>query len=238
MASDKINALWAGMFFILATAMGVLNAGMVGPLIGDASYLTDIADNESTVRLSVLLNTIMAGAVVAIAVALYPVLRRSHDALAAGYLAARTFEGIILAIGGLVWLVLIPVSADFVQAGSPDTAQFQLLGDTLVTLSVSIFTLGAEIVFGVTALILNVIFLRTKLVPWFISLWGLLGGALLLSLGVMKTLGLPVDAIEIAFTAPIALNEIVLALWLIIKGFSEKTQCLETSVNRSSSSSS
>lgn len=91
-----------------------------------------------------------------------------------------------------------------------------------MALSTSAFTLGAEIVFGVTALLLNVILWRTKLVPGLISLWGLIGGTLLLALGIMKTLGISVDVIEIAFTAPIALNEMVLAIWLIIKGFSEK----------------
>lgn len=133
------------------------------------------------------------------------------------------FEGIVLAIGGLIWLALIPLASEFVAAGAPEVSHFQALGDTLVMLSASAFTLGAEIIFGITALLLNVMLWRTKLVPRFISLWGFIGGTLLLALGIMKTLGMSVDAVEIAFTAPIALNEMVLAIWLIIKGFSEKT---------------
>lgn len=222
MISYRRNALWAGIFFILATVMGVLNAGIIGPLIGSETYLGAIVDNVSLVRLSAFLNTVMACAVIAIAVALYPVLKRSHETLAIGYLAARTFEGIVLAIGGLIWLALIPVGVEFAESGSPDAAQLKTLGDTLVTLSISTFTLGAEIIFGVTALILNVILVRSNLVPKIISIWGFVGGALLLTLGIMKTLGMSVDAVEIAFTAPIALNEMVLALWLIIKGFTEK----------------
>lgn len=222
MTSYKSNALWAGIFFILATVMGVLNAGMVGPLLGGNTFLSDLAGDGAVVRIGALFNTVMAGAVIAIAVALYPVLKRSHETLAIGYLAARTFEGIILAIGGLFWLALIPVGSEFVQLGAADPSHLQNLGETLVTLSVATFTLGAEIVFGVTALILNVVLLRAKLVPRIISIWGFFGGALLLALGAMKMLGMSVDAIEIAFTAPIALNEMVLALWLIIKGFSEK----------------
>lgn len=223
MTSSKKSAVITGFLFILATVMGVLNAGMIGPIIGDANYLTLMSESQGLVRISALLNTVMAGAVIAIAVALYPVLKRSHDTLAVGYLAARIFEGIVLAIGGLIWLTLIPLGSEFVQAGALEAAQIQSLGDTLVALSTSAFTLGAEMVFGITALILNTMLWRTKLVPWFISVWGLIGGALLLTLGAMKMLGLPVDAVEIAFTAPIALNEMVLALWLIIKGFSEKT---------------
>lgn len=114
MPSYKRNTLWAGIFFILATVMGVLNAGMVGPLIGSDTYLTEIAGNINLVRLSALLNTMMALAVIAIAVALYPALKRTHETLAIGYLAARIFEGIVLAIGGLIWLTLIPLASEFV----------------------------------------------------------------------------------------------------------------------------
>lgn len=218
MTRDKKSALIAGVFFILATVMGVLNAGMIGPLIGGDDYLIQMAQNAGLVNLSVLFNFIMAGAVVAIAVALYPILKRTNETLAIGYLSARIIEGTVLAITAIAWLALVPLGADYVSAGTPDGSHFQVLGDMLVSSSTAAFTLGAEIVFGISALILNYIFLRTRLVPAIISIWGLVGAALLLALGIMKVLGMPVETIEIAFTAPIALNEMVLAIWLIAKG--------------------
>ena len=62
---------------------------------------------------------------------------------------------------------------------------------------------------------------RTKLVPAFISIWGFIAGVLLLTLGIMHILKMTTDAVEIAFTARIALNEMVFAFWLIVKGFKE-----------------
>ena len=148
-----------------------------------------------------------------------PILKRTSETLAIGYLAARIIEGTVLAIGGIAWLGLASLGNEFVQAGTPDASHFQTLGDMLVTVSTSAFTLGSETVFGVAALILNYVFIKANLVPKWISIWGLIGGALLLTLGAMKTLGVPYSAVEIAFIAPIALNEMVLAVWLIAKGF-------------------
>jgi len=98
------------------------------------------------------------------------------------------------------------------------------LADMMQSFSTSVFTLGAEIVFGISAVILNYILLRAGLVPKVISIWGLIGGMLLLLLGAMKVLGIDVAAVEIAFTVPIALNEMVLAVWLIFKGLNVSAQ--------------
>lgn len=216
--SYKKTAMLIGILFILATAMGILNAGIVGPLIGSPDYLVGMSESSGIVMVSTFLNVIMAGSVVAIAVAIYPILKRTSETLAIGYLVARTIEGTVLAISGIAWLGLVSLGDEFVQAGVPDASHYQTLGDMLVSVSTSAFTLGAEIVFGVSALILYYLFIKAKLVPKLISIWGLVGGALLLTLGVMKTLGVPYGAVEIAFTAPIALNEMVLAVWLIVKG--------------------
>lgn len=217
--SDKTAAKITGIFFILATAMGISNAAILGPLLASSDYLVGMSEISGMVMVSTFLNMIMAGAVVAIAVLIYPILKRTSEMLAIGYLAARIFEGTVLAIGGIAWLGLASLGNDFVQAGAPDASHFQTLGDMLVLVSTAAFTLGSEIVFGVSALILYYLLIKATLVPKWISVWGLIGGTLLLVLGVMQTLGLPYSAVEIAFTAPIALNEMVLAVWLIVKGF-------------------
>lgn len=221
MNTYRAHAVWAGIFFILATAMGALNAGLAGPIIGDPDVLSAVAMNTGMVHVAALCNVVMAAAIVAIAVALHPILKRSHPTLAMGYLSARTIEGTVLALAGLTWLSLVPLAAQFTELGQPSGTHLQTIGDALVAIGTDAFTLGVEIVFGISALILNYMLWRTRLIPVIISLWGLLGGALLLALGVVKTLGLPSDLIEIAFTAPIALNEMVLAVWLIFRGFSE-----------------
>ena len=168
--------------------MGISNAAILGPQLASSDYLVGMSETSEVVMLSTFLNMIMAGSVVAIAVLIYPIMKRSSEMLAIGYLAARIIEGTVLAIGGITWLGLVALGHEFVQAGAPGASHFQTLGDMLVTLSTSAFTLGAEIVFGVSALILYYVLIAANLVPKWISIWGLVAGALLLALGVMKTL--------------------------------------------------
>lgn len=219
MTSNRKFATITGVLFIVATLMGILSAGMVGPIIGGADYLTEMAPNSNLVFASVISNFIMAGCVTAIAVSIYPILKQVNEVKAVGYLASRIFEGIVLATAGLIWLVLVPLSQEFIDAGMPANSYFQTFGNALVSLNTAGFTLGSHIVFGFTAIVLNDILFRYKLVPKFISVWGFIGGALILVLGVLLIFDMASTPIEIAFTIPIALNEMVLAVWLIVKGF-------------------
>lgn len=72
--SDRKLSIVAGGMFILATAMGVINAVLLAPLLGASDMLGEMARNADKIGFSTLLNIIMAGAVIAIAVVLYPIL--------------------------------------------------------------------------------------------------------------------------------------------------------------------
>jgi hypothetical protein len=58
-------------------------------------------------------------------------------------------------------------------------------------------------------------FYQSKLIPRRISDWCLVGGALLLAMGFLRMFGHSVSFLAI----PIILNEMFLAVWLIVKGF-------------------
>jgi hypothetical protein len=80
--------------------------------------------------------------------------------------------------------------------------------------------LGAMVVFGLTALILNYLLYQSKLVPRFISVWGFIGAILMLAAGLLAMFGLGyLSPITVLLGLPMALNEMVLAVWLIVKGF-------------------
>jgi hypothetical protein len=75
-------------------------------------------------------------------------------------------------------------------------------------------------VFGLTAVILNSLLYQARLVPTWLSIWGLLGGALVVVPGLIQAYGTELSGVaEGIFAAPIAIQEMALALWLIIKGF-------------------
>jgi hypothetical protein len=63
---------------------------------------------------------------------------------------------------------------------------------------------------------------QSQLVPRWLSLWGLIGAVLLLVAGTLALYGeSPTSTISIVLTAPIGIQEMVLAGWLIVKGFDD-----------------
>jgi hypothetical protein len=71
------------------------------------------------------------------------------------------------------------------------------------------------IIFSVGAALFYYLFYRSRLIPRWLSIWGLLGAALYLAAPLFDLFGSSFGALM----APLALQELVLAVWLIIRGF-------------------
>jgi len=209
-----------GALFIIATVASTLAVLLLQPVVGAPDYLAKASLSENRVATGALFELINHVAVVGIAVAIYPVLRRFSERLALGYVAARSIEAVLFAIGTMHLLTLVTVSQEFVAAGTPLTSHFQTLGGMLLAghdwddaaLAFTAFSLGA--------LILNYALYQARLVPRWLSVWGLVGAALILAARMMVVYGLErSSATQIVLDAPIAVQEMAFAVWLIVKGF-------------------
>ena len=86
-------------------------------------------------------------------------------------------------------------------------------------------SLISTIVFSISALILNYILYRSKLIPRWLAIWGLIGAACVLLYGLLGLFGLTADSVTLnLLAAPIAIQEMVFAVWLIVKGFNPKVK--------------
>jgi hypothetical protein len=152
----------------------------------------------------------------------YPVLKARNPSIAIGYVAARVVEFVIYIVGVISLLSLVTLGQEFVAAGAPDASYFQTSGELFlaardwgghVVLDIAVFPLGA--------LIFYFLLYQTKLVPQWISGWGLVGAPLYLAAGVLVLFDViePFSTSMIILQAPLGLQEMVLALWLIVKGF-------------------
>jgi hypothetical protein len=153
---------------------------------------------------------------------LFPIFKKHNEALALGYVGSRIIESVTLIVGHISLLSLLTLSQEYVKAAAPDATNFQTLGTLLLAVIDWTHLLGVEIVFSLTALILNYLLYQSKLIPRFISVWGLIGAILLLVSGFLVMFGLslsPTSAISMLLSLPIALQEMVFAVWLIVKGF-------------------
>ncbi|GAH52576.1 unnamed protein product, partial [marine sediment metagenome] len=103
-------------------------------------------------------------------------------------------------------------------AGAADASYFQTLGTLLQEGQYWAYHLGT-ISFGPAAAMFYYLLYQSKLIPRFLSVWGLIGVPLWLAVSLLIMFGSITESLEIFFCLPIASNEMVLAVWLIVKGF-------------------
>jgi hypothetical protein len=211
----------AGILFIVATAASLLSLPFLGS-VNSSNYLASVSANGNQVTFGTFLVIIGAFASASIAISLYPVLRKYNQGLALGAVGFRLIEGVLYIVSAIGLLLLLALSQQFVKAGAPDSLYFQTLGAVLLAGYHWVGYAVAPMVFGLGALMYYIVFYQARLVPRWLSSWGLLGATLCIvsSILVMFSLVASLSTFQVVLNLPIAVQEMVLAVWLIVKGFS------------------
>lgn len=222
--SDRKVAIWVGVLYVIATVAPVSTLGAWGTLVDGPGILTNAASNESQLIMVALLNLVMAVAVAGVAFMIYPVLKRVADSgvkegLAAWYVGTRVTEGATFVVAVLATVAFLPLSREFLAAGAPDASYFQTGGIVLQSTVDLAYALG-QTVFAIGAAMLYYLLYQSRIVPRWLSLWGLIASPLFVvaSLSLLWT-GDPNSTLSTVLYVPMALQEMVLAVWLIAKGF-------------------
>jgi hypothetical protein len=215
--TQRTIAILAGSLFIIADVAGVSSVLATDSILKAPDYLEKISANQDQVMLGALLVLAMGFALALVPIVIYPVFRRFNKALAVGYVVFRgaleTFTYIALAVS---WLLLLTLSRDYVKAGSPDGSYFEAMGALLTGAGDWVVNMTA-IVFSIGAFMYCFVFYQSRLVPRWLSAWGLVGAVLYLAAPLTTMFG---HASVFGFlVAPLAIQEIALAIWLIVKGF-------------------
>jgi hypothetical protein len=221
MNTNKKTAIIVGALFIIGTVAGSLSIVFTGPILDDPDYLVQVSANENQIITGALLALIMGLALAMVPVMMYPILKKHNQALALGYVVFRgALETVTVIAFVSSLLLLIPLSQEYVKAGAPDASNFQALGTLLLETDFQINPI-LKIVFSLGALMFYYLLYQSKLIPRWLSGWGLVGAALHLAAGLFFMFGSLTEfpVLGIFWDLPIALQEMVLAVWLIVKGF-------------------
>lgn len=214
--SHRTTARVVGVLFIVATVTAIIGGGLVMQSLDAPDYYVQAADHQGQVVLGVALEFILALSVVGIAALLLPVLRPHGEGLAVGYVAMRTLEATFILMATTTALLVLALGQDW---GSAMAVGVEPVGRALQSAREWTYFVGTMPLFGVSAVILNTLLHRSGLVPSWLSVWGLAGGLLLLAYAGAQLLGVE-SAIPLQLlAAPIGVQEMVLAVWLIAKGF-------------------
>jgi hypothetical protein len=225
MISNKKTARTAGVLFIIATAASIFSLPFLTS-VGTSNYLASVSANGNQVMIGVLFLFIGAISSASIAISLYPVIRRYSENLALAAVGFRLIEGVLYIVGIVGLVSLLSLSQQFVKAGSPDQSFYQTMGLSLLAGYHWVNYAGAPTAFGLGALMYYYVFYQTKLVPRWLSGWGLVGAAMCImaSILVMFSVVGPMSTSQVVLSLPIAVQEMALAVWLIVKGFSSITE--------------
>jgi len=216
MSADRKAAAWIGVLYIIGTVGMVLSVVVTNAVLSGPAYLAQVAAQPNQVAVGALLLLVAGFALAMVPVVFWPVGKRYNETLAMGYVVFRgALESVIYVVIALGWLLLIALSTE------PDAAP---LAGFVRTAEAVISDQLLAIPFALGALMFCFLLYQSRLVPRWLSTWGLVGAALYIvpSLGSMFGLSLGV------LMAPLAVQEMVMAVWLIAKGFNPSTIAAES----------
>ncbi|MBW1789573.1 MAG: DUF4386 domain-containing protein, partial [Deltaproteobacteria bacterium] len=221
MNTYRKTATIVGVLYIIGTVTGVLSVVFTGSILDEPDYLVNVSANANQVILGALFVLIMGLALAMVPVVMFPVSKKHDETLALGYVVFRgALETVTYVAVVISSLLLVTLSREFVTAGAPDASHFQAVGTLLIEAGDWISQI-TTIVFILGALMLYYVLYRSKLVPRWISGWGLITAIPYLAAGFFVMFGLisHFSTIDAVLRLPLGLQEMVMAVWLIVKGF-------------------
>ena len=209
----------AGAMFIVGDIFGVLGVITIGNILKGPGVPQQIAANQDRVALGALFVLLMGLSLAMIPLLLYPTLRRHSRPLALGYAVFRSgIETVTYLASAAALLLLISISRDHI---GPSGTQ-SVLSALLIRAQDPVASEVGSIVFCIGALMLYWLLYQARLVPRWLSLWGVAGAVLYLAVPLAGMFGSSIGALM----APLAVQEIVFALWLIVRGLDTSSEVL------------
>ncbi|WP_166242522.1 DUF4386 domain-containing protein [Paenibacillus turpanensis] len=217
MNNNKSIARLVGLLYIIGTAAGIVSVVFTGAVMGSTNVLMKVPANVDQVKLGTLFILIMAISLAMVPVILYPIVKKVNEALALGYVVFRGALETVTYMVTAIWLLLVVLSKEYANTVSSDMASFQGLSHLLLQSGEQIHSI-TMIIFSLGALMLYYLLYQSKLIPRWLSGWGFFASIIYLVTGVFALFGTVVTVVLL----PLALQEMVMAVWLIIKGFKQE----------------
>ena len=208
-----------GVLYILGTVSGILSRVLTEPIRNVQDSLSGVSANENQIILGALFVLAMGLALAMVPVTAFPALRKHNQVLALGYVVFRGgLETVTYMAMAVSWLLLLPLSQVY-QAGVSDASNLRALGNSILEAQ-EIGSISG-IVFCLGALMFYYVLYRSKLIPRWLSGWGLIAIILNLAAVLLTVFGLVGISSTASFVLqfPTFVQELVMAVWLIVKGF-------------------
>lgn len=214
----RLTAVLVGVFFIIGTAAGVGSVMAGDSVLSSANPVAEAAASPNSLITGGLLVLVMGLPLAMIPILLYPLFKRHSEILAMG---AVLFRGVLEAMTyvamALTMFIMATIGRDLVAAES-EAWSAALVG------AMDWMEVILAIVFSIGAVMLGWLFYKTEIIPRWLALWGLIGGVLYFVAPFLVMFD--IQNLELSLTtgmgfllAPLAIQEMVFAVWVLVKGF-------------------
>lgn len=224
MKSDRKTAIAVGILFILGTVSGICSGILTAPIRGGAVYPLNVDAGETEWIIGTLLVLLMGLSLAMVPVLLYPILKKQNEILALGSVLFRGVLESICEIALVISMFLLLTMSEIY--GKPGAADVQALGSMLIASGEWIQMIGG-IVFSIGTLMIFALFFQIRLIPRWLSGWGLIGAVLYIIAKIVSMFSPLHLAPEIGvgiglLLVPTAIQEMVFGVWMIVKGFNQE----------------
>ena len=210
----------AGILFIVGLAAGIGASAALEPILNSPDPLGMAAVGSAGLYWGAALWLLMAYALAMVPILLYPLLKERQPRLALAYAIFRgAMETGCYVISALCWILLARLGGELVGQGTQGEAAIRAIVDLLLRADDLPYIAFA---FPIGAACFYLALLRARLVPRWISVWGLVAALLSAVAGFLQLFGLA-DSSSLSDTLlnlPLFFQESVMSIWFIAKGFS------------------
>jgi len=217
------TAIIVGVLFIIGTFGIFIGQAFYNPILSSPEYLDLAYPSRTTVITGIMIEVVGYLGLVFIPLFLYPFLKKHNEPLALAYICFRLFETVLLSLAQILKLSIIGLSQNYLTNIGDETPYFYNIGDSLQSVLYWVDSGGliSIVVFVIGALVLYYELYKTKLVPRWISILGLFSGVALITASLGFTFDIFTAELAVSLMIPLAVQEQIMALWLIFKGFTK-----------------
>jgi hypothetical protein len=221
MTSTRRTATIVGVLFLVQTLAFIFAEQVLTGVLKRPDYLTGIAGGATTMTIGALLAFVSGVSVVGIAILMFPLLKRTSEPLALGYVGERVIELVLQVFFYLAAPLLMIAIGHGLRDGTVNAAAAQTLGPVLK----SVHDVGIVVLYLVTSVggtIFAFLLYRSQLVPRPLAVLGLVGYLVLLVGSVLAMFGATdlTQGAGLLAVVPGGLFELILPILLLVKGFS------------------
>ena len=224
MNTNRKTSIIVGALFIIGTLAGIVSAALTSPTYYAPYNFNQVVANETQIIIGSLLVWLMGFSLALVPLFMYPIFKKMNEVLAIGYVIFRgAIETVTYIAIGVCMLLPLYLSQYYAKAGILNASNLQNIG-TIILNTRELISLSTIFVFSLGGLIFYLLLFQSKLIPRWLSVWGLIAIVLHFATGLLILFKFQSETstLNTIMNFPIFLQEMVMAVWLIVKGFNLK----------------